>query len=81
MAQLIIRNLDEDVVLRLKARAAQRGQSLEQSLRDLLSEAARPGREAVLKRADQIRARSRPAGPEAPDTVSMLRRLRDRGGA
>mgnify|MGYP003397282725 CR=1 FL=1 len=42
MAQLLIRNLEDNVVEALKKRAAAEGKSLEQSLRDLLREAALP---------------------------------------
>jgi antitoxin FitA len=40
MGQVLIRNLDDDVVARLKQRAELAGVSLEQFLRDLLSGAA-----------------------------------------
>ena len=39
MAQLLIRNLEDNVVEALKKRAAAEGKSLEQSLRDLLRDA------------------------------------------
>ena len=40
MAQVLIRQLDERVVERLRAKALRRGVSLEQSLRDLLTAAS-----------------------------------------
>ncbi len=46
MANLTIRNLDDEVVAKLKARAKAHHRSLEAELRALLSEAAaRPSRE------------------------------------
>ena len=42
MAQLIVRNLDEDLVRRLKQRAAQHGRSAEEEHRQLLRQALRP---------------------------------------
>jgi plasmid stability protein len=39
MAQVLIRNIDEQVVLQLKQRAARQGQSMEQYVRDLLRNA------------------------------------------
>jgi antitoxin FitA len=39
MAQLVVRNLEETVKRRLKRRAAQRGHSLEQEVRDILRRA------------------------------------------
>jgi hypothetical protein len=45
MAQVLVRNLPDDVVARLKARATRARHSLEQELRNILIDAARPGRE------------------------------------
>jgi len=41
MGHVIIRNLDDAILMRLRARATTHGQSLEQELRDILAEAAR----------------------------------------
>ena len=41
MAQLIVRNLDEDLVRRLKRRAAAHGRSMEEEHRQLLRQALR----------------------------------------
>ncbi|HMQ57515.1 MAG TPA: hypothetical protein PKE65_03100 [Rhizobiaceae bacterium] len=40
MGQILIRNLDDDVISRLKTKAELAGKSLEQSLRDLLTQHA-----------------------------------------
>lgn len=42
MAQLIVRNLDEDLVRLLKRRAAAHGRSMEEEHRQLLRQALRP---------------------------------------
>lgn len=42
MAQLIVRNLDDDLVRRLKQRAAAHGRSAEEEHRQLLRQALRP---------------------------------------
>ncbi len=71
MAQLIVRNVDEEVVRALKLRAAQKGRSAEAEHRELLREAllkrpARSFKEALRSMpnvgsdADFARARSRP---------------------
>ena len=77
MAQVLVRNLPDDVVARLKARAARARHSLEQELRDILIEAARPQREEVLTDMDRIRALT----PKVPQTNSaeLIRQDRDRG--
>ncbi|MFT4218474.1 MAG: hypothetical protein QM619_15000 [Micropruina sp.] len=43
MAQLIVRNLDDDLVGRLKRRAADHGRSAEEEHRQILRAALRPG--------------------------------------
>jgi plasmid stability protein len=77
MAQVLVRNLDEDVVERLKARAAAAGRSLEAELREIVSAAARPSKEATLRRLDEIRARTRQPGPGEQSVVEMIREDRD----
>jgi plasmid stability protein len=54
MKQVLIRNLPDDVLERLQARAKQRGQSLEAMLRAVLTEVARGEREGLKRRADEI---------------------------
>jgi plasmid stability protein len=60
MAQVLVRNLDDRVVERLKEKAAARGLSLEGFLRGILAEQARYDREEFIRRAAEIRARARP---------------------
>jgi plasmid stability protein len=56
MGQVIVRNLDHETIAVLKARAAMHGNSLEQELRGILAQAAKPGPKERLALADQIRA-------------------------
>jgi plasmid stability protein len=57
MGQLLVRNLDDSVIMRLKAQAKRKGVSLEQFLRDLLSEEATPDKAGLLsKNAELLRA-------------------------
>jgi len=44
MAQLIVRNLDDEIVVRLRLRAAQHGRSTEAEHREILREALLPTR-------------------------------------
>lgn len=76
MAQVLIRNLDADVLARLKRQAESRALPLEAYLRELLIDAARPSREELLVEFSEIRRRSRPGGL-APDSLADLVR-RDR---
>jgi antitoxin FitA len=77
MAQVIVRQLPDDVVVRLKARAAQAQHSLEQELRNILIEAARPTRDEILADLDRIRAMT----PQTlqTDSAELIREDRDRG--
>jgi plasmid stability protein len=77
MAQVLVRNLPDDVVDRLKARAALARHSLEQELRQILIEAARPGRDEILADMDRIRAMT-PNVPQT-DSAELIREDRDLG--
>ncbi len=77
MAQIVVRNLDERVVAALKARAALQGKSLEQTVREILAAAARPGAEERLALADEIRAMT-PAGARGSDSTRLVREDRER---
>jgi antitoxin FitA len=79
MGQVVIRNIDDRVLERLKARAAAQRRSLEQSLRDLLTEAAKPDRAELLAELERIRAMT-PApkpGADYPSAEQLIREDRD----
>lgn len=76
MAQVIIRNLDDRVVDRLKARARRRGHSLEQELRDILAGAAERPHEEKLALIDGIRATT--VGRPHPLAEELIREDRER---
>lgn len=76
MAQVIVRNLDEQVVQRLKARARAKRHSLEQELREILTTAARPDLGEFRDFAAAMRARY--ARIPQTDSVELLREDRDR---
>jgi plasmid stability protein len=74
MGSVLIRNLDDDIIARLKARALEQGTSLEQYLRDSITRMAEPTREQVLAEIRAIRARSQHTGISV---VEDLRAWRD----
>ena len=76
MGQVIVRNLDDHIIAALKTRAEMRGHSLEQELREILAEAAKPTLEDRRILVDQIRAMT-PSTPQTDSTV-LLREDRDR---
>ena len=75
MAQLVINDIDDDVVERLKARAQAEKKSLEQKLRDVLSAAATPTRAEVLAEMQRIRAMT--PHPLTTDSADLIRQDRD----
>jgi antitoxin FitA len=76
MGQVIVRNLDDDVIDRLKTKAELHRRSLEQELRNILTEAARLSPEEKLALADGIRRRN--PGPFRADSVDLIREDRER---
>jgi antitoxin FitA len=78
MANLTIRNVEEEVVDRLKRKAAQNGRSLEAELRDVLKQAAqRKSREELLAEIDRIAAMT-PKDVKQTDSTKLIREDRDR---
>jgi plasmid stability protein len=74
MGQIIVRNLDEEVIARLKAMAAGNRTSLEQTVRSILKEAVNE-RERIWARIDAVRVET---GPVGGDTTELIREDRDR---
>ena len=77
MANLTIRNLDDEVVAKLKAQAKSHNRSLEGELRRILEQAARrPSAADFLALAEKISAMT----PDVPQTDStiLIREDRDR---
>jgi plasmid stability protein len=75
MGQVIVRNLDDAVIAAHKQRARARGVSLEQQLRDVLAEAARPSRAELVAELRRIRAMTPPGS--RIDSTDLIREDRD----
>jgi plasmid stability protein len=80
MAQLKVRQLDDDVAVALKRRAAGRGVSLEEEVRSTLAASVRARRTAFERRARALRAASGGPGSPALDSARVIRRERDATG-
>lgn len=79
MAQILIRNLDENVVAQLKRRAGDHGRSLQSEVRNILEQAVQAPQvdmEAARALIEGIRTRLR--GRPFPDSVALVREDRDR---
>ena len=77
MARLIIRNLDNEIIQRLKQRARQQGLSLEELVRRILANAAKPTEQEIVDEMHRIRAMSPPI-TEPPFGWQLIREDRDR---
>jgi plasmid stability protein len=64
MASMVIRNIPDDVLDRLKEKARIAGKSTEQLAREALAEKAKPSREELVRRMDAMRGRSKPVDLE-----------------
>ena len=76
MGQVIVRNLDDHIIAALKTKAEMRGHSLEQELRGILAEAAKPSLKERRTLVDRIRAMT-PSTHQTDSTI-LLREDRDR---
>jgi antitoxin FitA len=74
MGQILIRNLDDDALERLRLRASERRVPLERLVRDALHDMARPTRDELLAEAKRLREK---IGPLADDSTQMIREDRD----
>ena len=78
MATLTIRNLDDEIVDKLKHKAKEHHRSLEAEVREILKQAAeRKSREELLAAADRIAAMT-PKGVKQTDSAKLIREDRDR---
>jgi plasmid stability protein len=75
MARLTVRNLDEDLMRRLRIRAAEHGRSAEEEHRRILEVALRPHDSGFWARATSLRAATRGRG--GPDSADLIRDQRD----
>ena len=76
VAQVVIRNIDDEAMRRLKSRAARKGVPLERELRTILTEAVRADRAGFTERAAAFRRKL--AGRRHSDSTALIRKDRDR---
>jgi plasmid stability protein len=75
MSQVLVRDIDPQVLERLKRRAASRGRSLQGELKAILEQAAAPHEDALALAA---RIRRKLAGRNHSDSAELVARDRDR---
>ena len=77
MGQVVIRNIDDTVLRRHRARARRKGIPLERQLREVLAEsAARDDAEEFRQHVDAIRKRLA-RRPQKTDSTQLIREARD----
>ena len=77
MAQVLVRQLNDKVVDRLKKRAKEHGRSLQSEVKTILEEAV-PDYEGAWKRIDSLRLRLKRSGRKFSDSAGLVREDRDR---
>lgn len=75
MSQILVRNMNEKLVKRLKDRAKRQGRSLQAEVKDILENAVAADPAAALRLADKIR---RSWGKTFDDSARLIREDRDR---
>ena len=79
MADILIRNLDEDIARRLKEKAKAKGVSVNETAREAIKayvKPSRPDRSEVIAKITTLRDS---IGPVPGDSTAVIRRMRDRG--
>lgn len=78
MATLLVRDLDDDLIARLKQRAQMHGRSAEAEHRAILESALAPSREEFVQTARRLREETR--GRSHSNSAEIIRADRDRDG-
>ena len=76
MGQILVRNLDDAIIKRLKQDASREGISLEEKARRVLGEAAKNNKQQLMEELKRIRAMSPPI-TEPPFSQDLIREDRD----
>lgn len=74
MVDILVRNIDQAVADRLKAKAKAEGKSVNEIAREALAAAAKPGKEETWAAADAIREK---IGKVSGDSTADIREWRD----
>jgi plasmid stability protein len=75
MAQLLVRDVPDEIASALKKRAARNGRSTEAEHRAILEENLKPGREDFWEKAAKLREELR--GRKLTNSTELLRQIRD----
>ena len=76
MAKILVRNLDDKTIERLKKRARMKGRSLQSEVKTLLEQTTQLDMESALALANRIRRKFK--GHKFKDSAALIREDRDR---
>ena len=76
MGQLLVRDLDDEVIRRIKQRAAAHGRSTEAEHRAILEAAVLATGEPPIEASRRLRQELAPAGPDGTDLIRTARQER-----
>ena len=76
MAKILVRNLDDKTIERLKKRARMKGRSLQSEVKTVLEQASQLDMEAALKLVNRIRSKFK--GRKFKDSTNLVREDRNR---
>lgn len=77
MGQVLIRNLDDAVIARYRARAKAKGHALETELREVLSDALKRDRSVLIAEIKRLHATQPELPDDFPSVVDLIREDRD----
>ncbi|MFA5802917.1 MAG: hypothetical protein WC911_10675 [Thermoleophilia bacterium] len=78
MSDVLIRNIPEEALQRLKRKAVRRNRSLQQELHGIITRAAYNDVDALVDRVRERRVRYKAAAGKVEDSAGMIRRDRSR---
>jgi plasmid stability protein len=78
MAQLLVREIPDKIVVELKKRAKRNGRSAEAEHRAILESALEPSKRDFWEEADRIRTELQESGRTFTDSTKFIRQDRDR---
>lgn len=77
MADVLIRNIEDDLLDKLKKKAEANQRSLQAELKKALEEYAGPTKEEVIEMVQEIQERFKSKGVVFPDSTEEIRKMRD----
>lgn len=78
MANVLIRNIDDETLKRLKDRAKENNRSLQEELKELVESYAKPDIDETRNRVNEILEKYKASGTQFPDSGEEISKDRER---